>query len=138
MSEVISILETQHIKREKSGQGDNISLRCWEYNEKKSCDKKCANCLIFNRKVDHCFILVKQFGRERILCEGNCMDCGYFLDFFKEKGGETDARSGRSGKGKSYGKKNFFLQKISYTTGHNLNRLVSKMAKVYNSFKKGN
>ena len=136
ISEVISVLEKQHIEREKKNQPESIPSYCWEYTEKKDCEKKCGNCLIFNRKIDYCFMLVKQFGGENILCKGNCMECGYFQDFFKEKSGETEIPRERDDEAASHEKKRLFLHNFSYDIGANLSKLMHKLKKKQKAFKK--
>ena len=55
---------------------------CWEYLQRTNCDKECKNCLLYKSRVNYCFVVVRQFGKEVIRCEGDCLSCDYFEEFF--------------------------------------------------------
>ena len=80
LSEAISLFEA--FRNEKNGVASGSLGHCWEYVQKASCDKKCGDCLIYGRKINHCFVVVQQFGKEVIHCKGDCLNCGYFKEFF--------------------------------------------------------
>jgi len=84
-SEVLFFLETLHIDKEKKSVLSEPLAHCWEYVEKTRCEKKCRNCLIYKRNIDYCFLVVRQFGKEMIRCQGNCLDCDYFNEFFNKR-----------------------------------------------------
>jgi len=85
LSEVILFLEAFHIDSAKNGGISELLRHCWEFAESTSCDKKCGNCLIYKRQIDYCFLVVRQFGKEVICCEGDCLDCDYFNKFFNKR-----------------------------------------------------
>ncbi len=84
-SEATSLLETLGRKTSQTG-GRMLAAsalgHCWEYPEKTNCDNTCGDCLIHGKKVDYCFMVVRQFGKDVIGCKGGCLDCEYFAEFF--------------------------------------------------------
>lgn len=121
LSEVISFLEALHIDSEKNGVPSELLRHCWEFAGRASCDKKCRNCLIYKRQIDYCFLVVRQFGKEVIRCNGDCLNCGYFDEFFsfyKERAPIEEPRDKES-KEATREKRNFL-----YSFGYNVGRGV--------------
>ena len=84
-SEAISLLET--LGRRTSRTSERVLAadalgHCWEYPKKTNCDNKCGDCLIHEKELDYCFVVVRQFGKDVIRCKGDCLDCEYFGEFF--------------------------------------------------------
>ena len=84
-SEAIFLLET--LSRRSSRTSKRVLTadalgHCWEHAEKTNCDNKCGDCLIHGKKLDYCFVVTRQFGKDVIRCQGDCLDCEYFAEFF--------------------------------------------------------
>jgi excisionase family DNA binding protein len=82
-SEVISCLETLHRKDESSPV--KLFGYCWEFADLTDHNGKCRNCLINKRNAPYCFLLVREFGKDSIGCNGDCLTCGYFEKFFNKQ-----------------------------------------------------
>ena len=80
VSEAISFYETFH--KEKTGVTSESLCHCWEYPQKTNCNKECKNCLLYKSRINYCFVVVREFGKEVIHCEGDCLNCDYFEEFF--------------------------------------------------------
>jgi excisionase family DNA binding protein len=80
VSEAISFYENFH--KEKIGATSESFCHCWEYPNKSNRDEDCKDCLLYGSRVNYCFIVARQFGRELIRCKGDCLDCDYFEEFF--------------------------------------------------------
>ncbi len=85
-SEAMSLLEELDRRTSRTGKKrvltDDALGHCWEYPKKTNCDNECGDCLIHGKKLDYCFVVVRQFGKDGIRCEGDCLDCAYFGQFF--------------------------------------------------------
>lgn len=77
-------LRTAGIYREKRGAPPELLFHCWDFAPKTNCDKKCGNCIVYRKRLDYCFLLVRQLGKEELGCEGNCVACDYFNEFFNK------------------------------------------------------
>lgn len=85
VTEAISFLESLHCQtshKTENGLAPDALGHCWEYPQKTNCDNRCRDCLIYGRGVDYCFIVVRQFGNGVIRCQGDCLNCDYFGEFF--------------------------------------------------------
>jgi len=85
VSKAMSFLETMHPEishKAKKGLAPGALGHCWEYPQKTNCDNKCRNCLIHGKEIDYCFVVVRQFGKGVIRCQGDCLNCDYFGEFF--------------------------------------------------------
>jgi excisionase family DNA binding protein len=106
ISEAISFYETFH--KEKTGVTSDSLCYCWEYSQKTNCGKDCESCLLYKSRINYCFVVVREFGKEVIHCKGDCLNCDYFEEFFtsysqseqlnethesKDKKGATDKKS---------------------------------------------
>lgn len=125
ISEAMSFLKTFH-NGNKSITSDS-SGHCWEYLKKTNCDKECRNCLIYRREVDYCFEVVRQFGKGVICCKGDCLNCGYFEDFFsfyrerEQREEPYDQKSRKTTK-----EKKNFLYNVAYGVGRGVHVLKRK------------
>ncbi len=61
---------------------DDALGHCWEYPQTTNCDNDCEDCLIHGKKLDYCFVVVRQFDKKATRCQGDCLDCAYFGEFF--------------------------------------------------------
>lgn len=81
VSEAISFFEAMHREahhNEQNNGGTGTLVHCWEYPQKTNCDRQCKECLIYKKEIDCCFVIVRQFGKGVIRCQGDCQDCDYF------------------------------------------------------------
>ncbi len=125
VSEAMSFFET--LSKETKGGASDSSGQCWEYLQKTNCDKECKNCLIYRREVDYCFEVVRQFGKGVIRCEGDCLSCGYFEDFFSSYRIKTRLKEPYEKKRKKAAKeKKNFLYNFAYGVGRGVNVLKGK------------
>ena len=84
-TEATLFLESMHCRnsyKTENGLAPDALGHCWEYPRKTNCDNRCKSCLIYGREVDYCFIVVRQFGKGAIQCQGDCLRCEYFGEFF--------------------------------------------------------
>jgi excisionase family DNA binding protein len=125
VSEAMSFLET--FRNEKKGVASGSSGHCWEYLQKTNCDKECRNCLIYRREVDYCFEVVRQFGKGVICCKGDCLNCGYFEEFFSfyRKRTQLEEPYDKKSKKATKEKKNF-MYNFAYGVGRGVNVLKRK------------
>jgi len=60
--------------------------RCWEFENFNKSDKHdCAHCLVFKRKANKCFLMVREFGSERRRCKHDCSACKYLKHYYPEE-----------------------------------------------------
>ena len=126
-SEAISFLETLHGKtfhNDKKALTSGLLGHCWEHTQKTNCDKECGDCLIYGREIDYCFVVVRQFGKEIIRCKGNCLNCGYFKEFFSIYGKRERPEEACDEKSEeTAGEKKNFLHHFAYGVGHGVHQL---------------
>ncbi len=84
VSEAVSFYESFY--KETGDVKSQSSCHCWEYPQKTNCNKECKNCLLYKSRINYCFVVVRQFGKEVIHCGGDCMSCDYFEEFFTSYG----------------------------------------------------
>jgi len=121
-SEVVSILQALEFNKEKEVMRFEPVPHCWQYAEKVGCDKQCKDCVTFKKKIDYCFFVMQEYGKEEIRCEGNCLECGYFQKIFyrmkmlrEPDGGGPDITKEAITK-----KRSDFLNNVSYSVGHGI------------------
>ena len=129
-TEAITFLESMHCQSSHETENDlspDALGHCWEYPRKTNCDNSCKSCLIYGREVDYCFIVVRQFGKGEIHCEGDCLKCEYFGEFFGFYGEDSQAReqSDANGKSAAAAKMNF-LYNFAYGIGRGVHGLKKK------------
>jgi len=133
ISEAISFYEAFH--GEKSGVTSESLCHCWEYPQKTSCNKECKNCLLYKSRINYCFVVVREFGKEVIHCEGDCLNCDYFEEFFtsyseSEQPIETrDVESERKAKDKRS-----FLYNFAYGVGRGIQGVKVKVTDIKEVF----
>jgi len=129
-TEAIAFLESMHCQASHETENDlapDTMGHCWEYPRKTNCDNRCAGCLIYGREVDYCFIVARQFGKGVIHCEGDCLKCEYFGEFFGVYSEDSQAReqSDENGKSAATAKTNF-LYNFAYGIGRGVHGLKKK------------
>jgi len=129
VSEAVSFLETLHLEishKAKKGSALGVLGHCWEYSQKTNCDNKCRNCLIYGEKIDYCFVVVRQFGKGMIRCQGDCLNCDYFGDFFCFYSRSPQVKEPLDDKSKKAAEKKKFLYNFAYSVGRGVNVLKRK------------
>jgi excisionase family DNA binding protein len=125
VSEAISFYET--LMKEKMGVTSESLCHCWEHRRKTNCDKECKTCLIYGNKINYCFLVVREFGKESIHCEGDCLNCDYFEEFFSNYNNKvlhneiSDAEDVKLTKDKKK-----FLYSFAYSFGRGVKGLKGK------------
>jgi len=130
VSEAISFLETMHREttdEPRNGLAAGALRHCWEYPQKTSCDNECKNCLIFGKESDYCFIVVRQFGKGVIRCQGDCLNCDYFGEFFGFYSESSQVEEPLDDKSKKTAvEKKKFLYNFAYSVGRGVHVLKRK------------
>jgi len=133
ISEAISFYETFH--EEKSGVTSESLCHCWEYPAKSNCNKECKNCLLYKSRINYCFVVVREFGKEVVHCKGDCLNCDYFEEFFgsyskSEQLNEThEAKSEKRTKDKKS-----FLYNFAYGVGRGVQGIKGKATDIKEVF----
>lgn len=132
VTEAMSFLKRMHhsdapaTQQEKPARANGLGY-CWEYPRKTNCASGCEGCLIYGKEVDHCFMVVRQFGRGVINCQGDCRMCEYFGEFFGliEDREQTEEQADGSSK-RTADAKGGFLYNVAYGIGRGVNGLKRK------------
>jgi excisionase family DNA binding protein len=134
VSEAISFYET--LVKEKMGIIPETACHCWEYPRKINCNKECKNCLIYGNKINYCFLVVREFGKDKIRCEGDCLKCDYFEEFFSTYNNKTHHNKKRKVKEVQLTKdKKIFLYNFAYSFGRGIQGLKGKATGIKKVFK---
>lgn len=59
--------------------------RCWEFHFKSQSTHNCINCLAFKERANKCFLLLREFGSERVQCQYECLGCEYLKKYYPAK-----------------------------------------------------
>ena len=79
------IKKNQIVKIDKKDTAYSIPS-CWEFQDFKPSGKhNCTNCLAFIEKADKCFLLLREFGSEKIQCQDDCLKCEYLIKYYPYK-----------------------------------------------------
>ena len=133
VSEAIAFLET--FRNERKGAEAGLLCHCWEYPREGGCDKNCGDCLIYGRKVDYCFAVVRQFGKGVIHCKGDCLNCSYFEQFFSSYGERTQSEEPRDKKSReATTEKKKFLYSFVYGVGRSVHEVKEKVVNLRGRF----
>ncbi|MHC4172281.1 MAG: MerR family transcriptional regulator [Planctomycetota bacterium] len=129
-SEAISFLEILHLETSHKAWkslAPGALGHCWEYPEKTNCDNRCRDCLIHRTDVDYCFIVVRRFGKGVIRCQGDCLNCDYFAEFFGFYNESSQAEKPYDEKSKkTTAEKKSFLYNFAYGVGRSVHVLKRK------------
>jgi len=132
--EAISFYETFH--KEKTGVTSDSLCHCWEYPQKTNCDKECEGCLLYKSRINYCFVVVRQFGKEVIHCKGDCLNCDYFEEFFssyRKKGHLNETHEAKSEKAPT--DKKSFLYNFVYGVGRGVQEVKETVTDIKEVFK---
>lgn len=133
VSEAISFFES--FGSEKKSVESVLGRHCWEYVQQTSCHKECGNCLIYGRKIDHCFVVVRQFGKEIIRCKGDCLNCSYFERFFSSYGERAQFEEPRDKKSKEANtEEKKSLYSFVYGVGRSVHGMKEKVVSLREKF----
>lgn len=133
ISEAISFYES--FQKGRSKLASESLCHCWEYSQKANCDKECKSCLLYGSRINYCFVVVRELGKEVIHCKGDCLNCDYFEEFFSsysknEQLNETyEAKSEKA----TTNKKNF-LYNFAYGVGRGLQGVKGKVTDIKEVF----
>jgi excisionase family DNA binding protein len=133
VSEAISFYETFH--KEKNSVMSESLCRCWEYSQKTNCDRECKGCLLYGSRINYCFVVVRELGKEVIHCKGDCLSCNYFEKFFSsyrksEQSNETHEAKGEKA---AQDKKNF-LYNVVYGVGRGIREVKGRVTDIKEVF----
>jgi excisionase family DNA binding protein len=111
-------------------------VRCWQAKEVKASGRhRCAGCLVFKEKINRCFLAVKEFGREKVQCNTDCLSCSYFANHYpREKGVAEDMRQKAAAKlGSTFPRADKadiadFLKKGFYISGEYFSRIKNNFS----------
>jgi len=133
VSEAISFYETFY--KEKIDVTSESLCHCWEYPQKANCDKECKNCLLYKSRINYCFVVVREFGKEVVRCEGDCLNCDYFEEFFRSYSKSKQLNKTHEVKGeKAAQDKKSFLYNVVYGVGRGIQEVKERVADVREVF----
>ncbi|MFC1676653.1 helix-turn-helix domain-containing protein [Planctomycetota bacterium] len=129
VSEAISFYESFYKK--KTGDISESLCHCWEYPQKANCDKECKNCLLYKSRINYCFVVVREFGKKVVHCEGDCLSCDYFEEFFSSYSKIEQANEAHEDKGEKIAKdKKSFLYNFVYGFGRSVQGVKEKVTDI--------
>jgi excisionase family DNA binding protein len=133
VSEAISFYESFH--KEKIGVESESFCHCWEYPQKSNCDKECKDCLLYGSRINYCFVVAREFGRELIRCKGDCLSCDYFDEFFGSYSNNAQLNETHEAKGVKAAKdKKTFLYSFVYSLGRSVQGVKGKVTGIKEVF----
>ncbi|NQT02135.1 MAG: helix-turn-helix domain-containing protein [Planctomycetes bacterium] len=133
VSEAISFYETFH--KGKSGVTSESLCHCWEYPQKANCDKECKNCLLYGSRINYCFVVAREFGKELIRCKGDCSNCDYFEEFFSSYSKNAQLNETHEAKGVKVAKdKKNFLYNVVYGVGRGIQEVKGRVTDIKEVF----
>lgn len=129
VSEAISFYESFY--KEKDNVESQSLCHCWEYPQKTNCHKECKNCLLYKSRINYCFVVVRQFGKEVIHCEGDCLNCDYFEEFFTSYSeSQQPKETADSGSEKRAKDKKSFLYNFVFGVGRGVQEVKEKVTDI--------
>jgi len=133
VSEAISFYESIH--KENNGVISESLCRCWEHPEKTNCGKDCKSCLLYKSRINYCFAVVREFGKEVVHCKGDCLNCDYFEEFFSSYSRKTQLKETFEGKEEKTTKdKKSFLYNFVYGIGRGVHEVKEKVTDIKGVF----
>jgi excisionase family DNA binding protein len=133
VSEALSFYETFY--KEKIGATSESFCHCWEYQQESNCDKDCKNCLLYRSRINYCFVVTREFGKELIHCNGDCLNCDYFDEFFSSyvNNAQTSGTHEAEGVNVAKDKKNI-LYDVVYSLGRGVQGVKGKVTVIKDVF----
>jgi len=114
-------------------QEEKKTVHCWESEEIKAlnCDHNCNKCLIFKKKIDLCFLSVREYGSLKVQCKQDCMSCAYLKEHHPQERRmllrqRSKAAGASANKVEETSPVNGILKKVFYNSG----RLVAKIGQL--------
>jgi len=109
------------------------ALHCWESKEIKdlNCDHLCNKCLVFKKKIDFCFLSVREYGALKVECRQDCLDCAYLAHHHPQERKMLERQRAKAVREAEVQKSstngvNGILKKVFYNSG----RLVAKIGQL--------
>jgi len=129
VSEAISLYESFY--KETDDVKSHSACHCWEYPQKTNCHKDCQNCLLYKSRINYCFVVVRHFGKEMIRCDGDCLNCDYFEEFFTSYGeSKQPNKTPDTESEKRTGDKKSFLYNFVYGVGRGVQEVKEKVTDI--------
>lgn len=129
VSEAISFYESFY--KETDNVKSHSSCYCWEYPQKTNCHKECKNCLLYKSRINYCFVVVRQFSKEVIHCDGDCLNCDYFEEFFTSYSESRHPKEAADSRGDKRARdKKSFLYNFVYGVGRGIQGVKGKVADI--------
>lgn len=103
-------------------------VHCWESKEivDTTCSHNCNKCLVFKKKIDLCFLSVREFGSLKVECKHDCMTCGYLANHHPQERKMMLRNASRvTLRTKRTNGVNGILKKVFYNSG----RIIGKIQK---------
>jgi len=133
VSEAIAFYETFY--KEKIDVTSESLCHCWEYPQKAKYDKDCKNCFLYKSRINYCFVVVREFGKEVVRCEGDCLDCDYFEEFFSSYSKIEQLNETEDGESKKRAKdKKSFLYNVVYGVGRGIHEVKGRVTDIKDVF----
>ena len=134
VSEAISFYETLY--KEKGDVRTESLSHCWEYAQKTNCNKECKNCLLYKSRINYCFVVVREFGKEVIHCESDCLNCDYFEEFFTSyrKNEQLDETHDAESEKRTNDKKSF-MYNVVYGVGRSIQEVKGRVTDIGEVFR---
>jgi len=129
VSEAISFYENFY-KEKKNDRYESL-CHCWEYPQKTNCNKDCKNCLLYKSRINYCFVVVREFGKEVVHCDGDCLSCDYFEEFFSSYSKIEQLNKIEDGESEKTAKdKKSFLYNFVYGVGRSIQEVKEKVTDI--------
>ena len=110
-------------------------VHCWESKEiaDAKCDHNCNKCLVSKKKVEFCFLSVKEYGSLKVECEQDCLSCSYMAKHHPQERKMLERQRSKQveeseAKEEETSGVNGMLKKVFYNSG----RLVAKIGQLSN------
>jgi len=139
--EAISIFETSRLeipRKEQTGSALGSLGHCWEYRSRRDHGTEggnCRDCLVHGRDIDYCFAVVRQFGKEVIRCDGDCLNCEYFEELFRLCDDGSCPKASPKDKPRAAAvKRKRFLDSFAYNMGRGVHGLKERIAGIRDRF----
>jgi excisionase family DNA binding protein len=59
---------------------------CWKAKEARDCGRhNCPECLVFKEQLSRCFLVIRNFGTEKVQCGIDCLSCDYLTAFYPKE-----------------------------------------------------
>jgi len=104
-------------------------VHCWESKEITKCGTHhCNKCLVFKKKLNHCYLSVENYGSLKRECSHDCLECSYLANHHPQEKKALARQRSRSKRATTPSTMdvNGILKKVFYNSG----RLVAKIGQL--------